>query len=135
MIERLKELKEKTMYQLMSFLHELILFFISSFLFFPFHLKMIILCFVYSDDHKPTNAYSSLSKEDLSSSCTINLDPISSSEFIGKNEVHISIPPEVDPSCKPVNNKVDLPPSQIITAPSCGQLTYVQSRLEKVTNL
>jgi hypothetical protein len=53
----------------------------------------------------------------VSSSCTIDLDLISSYDFIGKNEVHIAIPPEVDPSCKPMNNKVDVSPPQVITAP------------------
>jgi hypothetical protein len=127
----MKRWKEKTRYQTINFFKELIFFFISSFMSFPLHVKRIILCFVYSYDYKPTNAYSSLSKEYVSSSCTIDLDLISSYDFIGKNEVHILIPPEVDPSCKPVNNKVDLSPPQVITAPFCGQLTYVQSKIRE----
>jgi hypothetical protein len=63
--------------------------------------------------------------------CTIDLDLISQYDFIGKNEVHISIPPKVDPSCKPVNNKADLSPPQVITAPFYGQLTYVQSKIRE----
>jgi len=57
---------------------------------------MIIFCFVYSNDYKPTNAYPSLSNEDLSSSCTIDLDLIPSCEHIDKVEVYLSISLEVD---------------------------------------
>jgi hypothetical protein len=120
----MKRWKEKTRYQAISFFKEIIFFFISSFLSFPLHVKIIISCFFYLDDYKLTNAYSSLSKE-YASYCIIDLDLISSSDFVGKNEVHISIPPAVEPYCKPVNIKVDLSPPQVITAPFCGQLTVI----------
>jgi hypothetical protein len=70
---------------------------------FPLHVKRIILCFVYSDDCKPTNAYSPLSNEYLSSSCTIDLDLIPSYEPIDKVEAYVSISPEVNSYCKPVD--------------------------------
>jgi hypothetical protein len=54
------KMKGMTRYQLMSFLHELLLFFINSFLFFPSHIKRIILCFFYSVDHQPSFIYPSL---------------------------------------------------------------------------
>ena len=60
-----KKMKGMARYQLMSFLHELLLFFISSFLFFPSHIKRIILCFVYSVDHQPSFIYLSLEEEEL----------------------------------------------------------------------
>jgi hypothetical protein len=57
--------KGMTRYQLMSFLHELLLFFISSFFLFPSHIKRIILCFVSSDEHQPYFIYPSLLEENL----------------------------------------------------------------------
>jgi hypothetical protein len=94
---------------LISLLHEILFLFVSLFLSFPLRVKMIILCFVYSNNYKLTKACSSLSYEVLPSSCTIDLDPISSCETIEKNEVHISIPPEVDSSCKPENREDEIP--------------------------
>jgi hypothetical protein len=105
----MKSQKGKTRYHFISFLHELLFFFISSFFSFPLHVKRIILCFVYSDDCNPTNAYYPLGNEDLSSSCTINLDLIPSCEPIEKDEVYVSISPKIDSYCKPVDYKVDTP--------------------------
>jgi hypothetical protein len=53
--------------QAIYFFKELIFFFISSFLSFPLNVKIIILCFVYSDDYKPTMVNSSLRREYLPS--------------------------------------------------------------------
>jgi hypothetical protein len=74
-----------TRYQLMSFLHELLLFFISSFLFFPSHIKRIIFCFVYSVDHQPSFIYPSLEEEDILSACVVDVDIISSAQPIHKD--------------------------------------------------
>ena len=52
--KEMKRLNGNTKYQIACFLYELLLFFISSFLLFPSHIKRIILCFVYSNDHQPT---------------------------------------------------------------------------------
>jgi hypothetical protein len=136
----MKARKGKTRYQLISFLHELLFFFISSFLSFPLHVKRIILCFVYSDDCKPTNAYSPLSNEDLSSSCTIDLDLIPSCEPIDKVEVYVSISPEIDSYCKPVDYEVDIP-SEVPVEPCnhpvdlCVQPSEVQLRIKNFLNL
>lgn len=78
------------MYQVISFFYELILFFISSFLYFPSYVNRIILCFVYSDDHKPSFVYPSL-EEDHSSSSIIDLDPFLLIEPYGENDVRIPI--------------------------------------------
>jgi hypothetical protein len=105
-------------------------------MYFPLHVKRIILCFVYSDDCKPTNAYSPLGNEDLSSSCTIDLDFIPSCEPIEKVEVYVSISPEIDSYCKPVDYKVDIP-SEVPVEPCnqpvdlCVQPSEVQLRIRE----
>jgi hypothetical protein len=107
------------MYQLISFFHEILFFFISSFPYFPLHVKMIIIFFIYLCDCKPTNAYYSLSNEYLSSSCTIDLDLIPSCEPIDKVEVYVSISPEVDSYCKPMDYEVDI--SYEVLVDPCNQ--------------
>jgi hypothetical protein len=91
--------KGMTRYQLMSFLHELLFFFINSFLSFPLHIKRIILCFVYSDDHQPSFIYPSLEEEDLPSACVVDVDLVSSPQPIHKDELCIEIPLEFDHPC------------------------------------
>jgi hypothetical protein len=71
---RMKGHKGKSRYQFMSLLHELLLFFINSFFLFPSHIKRIILCFVYSDDHHPSFIYPSLEEEDLHTACIVDID-------------------------------------------------------------
>jgi hypothetical protein len=100
----------------------------SSFLPFRLHVKKLILFFVYLDDYNPTVVNPSLRREDIPS-FIIDLNLIPS--FEPTSHVHISIPPKVDPSCKSVNNKDDLLPPQVITAPFCGQVTYVQSNIKE----
>jgi hypothetical protein len=60
----------------------------------------------------------------------VNLDPFPSSEPYEDHDVHISIPPKDDPSCKPVDTEVD---SLLlaITIPPCNQLSYVQSKIRE----
>jgi hypothetical protein len=125
----------KTRYHLISLLHELLFLFVIFFLYFPLRVKMIILCFVYSNDYNITKSCSSLSYDFSPSSCTIDLDPISSCETIEKIEVHISISPEVDSSCKP-NNREDEIPSEIHVVSFYQpiqpiQPTKVQSRIRR----
>jgi hypothetical protein len=93
------------------------------------HMDQIILCFVYPDDHKATFVYSSLRKDHLSSSYIIDLDPFPSSEPYEDHDVHILIPPEDDPSCKPVHIGAN-PLPHAITAINCIQPTEVQSRIK-----
>jgi hypothetical protein len=78
--------KGMTRYQLMRFLHELLFFFINSFLSFPLHIKRIILCFVYSNDHQPSFIYPSLEEENMHSACVVDVDHVSSPQPIHKDE-------------------------------------------------
>jgi hypothetical protein len=125
----------KSRYQVISFFQELILFFISSFLYFPSHIRRIILCFVYSDDHQPTVVYPSLKEEDLSSSCIIDFDHFPLSKPC-ENDVCIQIPPEIDHPYSHVDYKVDFPLANSVI--SCNQPivpgdhpTNVQSRIRE----
>jgi hypothetical protein len=132
----MKARKGKTRYHLIIFFHEILFFFIISFQSFPLHVKRIILCFVYSYDYKPTNAYSSLSNEYFSSSCPIDLDIIPSCEPIDKVEAYISISPEVDSYCKPMDYEVDIPfevPVEPCNQPVdlCVQTTEAQLRIRE----
>jgi hypothetical protein len=91
--------KGKYRYQFMSLLHELFLFFVSSFLLFPSHIKRIILCFVYSDDHQSSFIYPYLEEEDLHTACIVYVDSVSLPQPIHKDEFYIQIPLESDHSC------------------------------------
>jgi hypothetical protein len=100
-------MKGMTRYHLMSFLHELMLFFINSFLFFPSHIKMIIFCFAYSVDHQPSFIYPSLEELDLLSACVVDADIISSAQPTHKDELHIETPPELNHPCSPGEVETD----------------------------
>jgi hypothetical protein len=92
-------LKGKTRYQFMSFLHEILFFFINSFLSFPLYIKRIILFFVYSNDNKPSFIYPSLEDEYIPSSCVVDADLVSSPKHIHKSEICIGFPHEIDHPC------------------------------------
>jgi hypothetical protein len=104
-------------YHLMRFFHELLFLFISSFLSFALHIKRIILCFVYSDDHHPSFIYPSLEEEDLPSSCVVDVDLISSPQPIHKDELFIEIPLEFDHPYNLEEVEIDSNPS-LISLPS-----------------
>jgi hypothetical protein len=110
-------MKGMTRYHLMSFLHELLLFFISSFLFFPSHIKRIIFFFVYSVDHQPSFIYPSLEEADLLSACVVDVDIISSAQPTHKDELHIETPPELNHPCSPGEVETDPQPPQISSHP------------------
>jgi hypothetical protein len=124
------------MYQLISILYELFLFFISSFLSFHLHIKMIILFFVYSDDHQHSFVYPSLEEDDLHFSSIVDIDHFSPSQPIEKDEVHISIPPEIEQPYSHGNHEDDLP-SKVFVLPCnqlvkpCFQPTVVQTRIKE----
>jgi hypothetical protein len=88
--------KGKTMYQFMSFIHEIMFLFINSFLSVPSHIKRIILCFVYSDDNRPSFIYLSLEEENMPSSYVVDTDLVSSPLPIHKIEICIASPLEID---------------------------------------
>jgi hypothetical protein len=104
---------KKSRYQYISFLQELILFFISHFLSLPSYIRRIILFFVYYDDHKPTTVYPSLKEEDINSSYIVDVD-LSPSSGTYENNFCIPILPEHDQPCNHVNDTTDSPPSMII---------------------
>ena len=91
--KEMKRLNGNTKYQLACFLDELLLFFINSFLLFPSHIKRIILCFVYSDDHQPTFVHTSLKEENLQHPHVIDIHP---SQPAHKDELCIQVLPEHD---------------------------------------
>jgi hypothetical protein len=91
----MKRLGSKSRYQFISLLHELLLFFISSFILFPSHVKRIILCFVYSDDYQPSFIYPSL-EEDLQPACIVDVDSVFLPQLIHKDDHCIQIPLESD---------------------------------------
>ena len=92
------------------------------------HVKRIIFCFVYSDDHKPSGTYSSLEEEIIHSSCFIDVDPIPSFEIHVQHDIHIPISLEPDYSGHLVENKADPLPSTIIDE-TCEQLVEAHFQL------
>ena len=124
----MKKPNGKTGYQLVTFLHEFLFLFISYFLAFPLHVKRIIFCFVYSDDHKPSGTYPSLEEEILHSSCFIDVDPIPSFEIHVQHDIHTPISLEPNYSGHLVENKSDLLPSTITTE-TCEQLVQPHFQL------
>jgi hypothetical protein len=103
----------KSKYKDISFLQDIVFFFISSFLTFPSYIRRIIICFVYFDDHNPTTIYPSLKEEGLHSSYIVDVDPSPSSETY-ENNFFIQILPKHDQPCNHVNDTIDSPPSLII---------------------
>jgi hypothetical protein len=111
----------------MSLLHELLLFFINSFFLFPSHIKRIILCFVYSDDHQPSFIYPSLEEEDLHIACIVDVDSVFSPKPVHKDDLCIQIPLDFDQPCNLTEVETDSKPNQIsspfsITAEPCHHL-------------
>ena len=122
----MKRLNSKSRYQFISFLHELLLFFISSFISFPSHVKRIILCFVYSEDYQTSFIYPSL-EEDLQPACIIDVDSVILPRPTHKDDHCISFPSESDHPCDLEEIKIVSKPCEIstplaITYGSCQQL-------------
>jgi hypothetical protein len=89
--KKMKIWKGKTRYHIIRFLHELLSFFISTFLLFPLHVNRIILCFVYSDDHQYPFVYPSLKEEGLQPVCVVDVDYISSPQSIYEYDVCVGL--------------------------------------------
>jgi hypothetical protein len=111
----------------MSLLHELLLFFINSFLLFPSRIKRIILCFVYSDDHQSSFIYPSLEEEDLHTACIVDVDSVFSPKHVHKDDLCIQIPLDFDQPCNLRRFETDSKPFHIssplaITIEPCHQL-------------
>jgi hypothetical protein len=83
----------------MNFLHEVLFFFINSFLSFPSHIKRFIFYFVYSYENNPSFIHPSLEEKDMPSSYVVDVDPMSSPQLIHKSEICIVSPIKIDHPC------------------------------------
>jgi hypothetical protein len=81
---------------------------------FPLHVKRIIFCFVYSENHYPSCIYPKL-EEEILQPYILDVDSISSSPSILKNEFCNSIFPDFDKPCDLEEIKIDSKPCQIST--------------------
>ena len=108
----MKKLKSKSRYQFISLLHELLLFFITSFILFPSRVKRIIFCFVYSENHHPSYIYPSLEEESLQP-CIIDVDSVALPQPIHKDDHCISLPSESDQPCDLESIEIVSDPVQI----------------------
>ena len=79
------------MYHNFRFL-EVLFFTISLVVYFPFYLKRIVSCFIFSEYYKAQNVNSLLEKDDFSSACIINLDTSVSSKHERRDDCCITIP-------------------------------------------
>jgi len=110
----MKRLNPKSRYQFISLLHELLLFFINSFRLFPLHVKRIILCFVYSENHHSSYIYPSLEK-DLQPNYIVDVDSVFLPQPVHINDYCISIPLQSDQPCELEEIEIDSKPCQIST--------------------
>jgi hypothetical protein len=96
---RMKRLNSKSRYQFISLFHELLYFFIISFMLFPLCVKRIILCFVYSKNHHPSCIYPPLEEEYMHATYIVDVDSVSIPQAIHKDDhcIHISL--ESDQPC------------------------------------
>ena len=91
------------------------LFFISSFILFPSHVKRIILCFVYSEDYQPSFINPSL-EEDLQPACIVEVESVCVPQLIYKKDLCIQIPSESNQPCNLEKIKIDSKPMQSSTS-------------------
>ena len=108
----MKRLKSKSRYHFIGLLHELLLFFITSFIIFPSRVKRIIFFFVYSENHHPSCTYPSL-EEEILQPCIIDVDSVVLPQPIRKDDHRISFPLESDQPCDHEKIEIVLKPVQI----------------------
>ena len=82
-------------------------------MYFPLHIKRIILSFVYLDDHQPTFVYPYLEEENLHHPYLVDVDPISSPQPTHKDELCIQIHFEFDQPCNLEEVETDSKTSKI----------------------
>jgi hypothetical protein len=70
--------------------------FINTFISFPLHIKRILIYFVYLYVSKPYFIFPSLEEDDMTSSCIVNVDLVSSPQPIHTSEICIGFPLEFD---------------------------------------
>ena len=122
----MKRLNSKSRYQFISLLYELLLFFISSFILFPSHVKRIIQCLIYSEDYQPFFINPSL-EEYLQPACIVEVESVFSPQIIYKNDLYIQIPSKSNQPCNLDETKTDSKPMQrstlvAITFEPCQQI-------------
>jgi hypothetical protein len=105
----MKRLKSKSRYQFIDLLHELLLFFITSFILSPSRVNNIILYFVYSENHHPSCIYSPL-EEEILQPCIVDVDSVALPQPIHKDDQCISFSLEYDQPC-------DLEKIEIVSSP------------------
>jgi hypothetical protein len=110
----MKRLKFESRYQFISLLHELLYFFINSFMLFPSHVKRIIFCFVYSDTYDSSCIYTTLEEEILQPAFIVEVDSIVLPQRIHKDEHCIQIPFEYDQPYNSVEIEIDSKPTQTL---------------------
>ena len=100
-------MNSKSRYQFISLLYELLLFFISSFILFPSHVKRIILFFIYSEDYQPSFINPSV-EEYLQPACIVEGESFFVPYLIYKNNLCIQIPSKSDQPCNLEEFKTNL---------------------------
>jgi hypothetical protein len=108
------------------------LFFISSFVYFPSHVKIIILCFVYYEDYHTSFIYPSL-EELLQPACIVDVDSVIFPRPAHKDDHCISFPLESDQPCdleeiKIVSKSCEISTPFAITSESCQQLAIFHDK-------
>ena len=96
--KKMRKYHGRNMYQNFHFLKEVLFLFVSLVIYFPFYIKRIVSCFVFSKDYKAQNVNSLLEKDDFSSACIINLDTSVSPKHERRDDCCITIP-EDNQSC------------------------------------
>ena len=102
----MKRLNSKSRYQFISLLYDLLFFLISSFILFPSHVKIIILCFIYYEDYQPCFINPS-GEEYLQPACIVEGELACVPQLIYKNDHCTQIPSKSDQPCKLEETKTD----------------------------
>jgi hypothetical protein len=122
----MNRIKSKSRYQFIILLHELLLFFITSFILFPSRVKRIIFCFVYSENHHPSCIYSSL-EEEIMQLCIVYVDSVALPQPIHKDDHCVSFYLESDKPCdlekiEIVSDLVHISAPLVIISKPCHEL-------------
>ena len=73
---------------------------------FPSHVKIIILCFIYSEDYQPSFINPSV-EEYLQPACIVEGESVFVPQLIYKNDLCIQIPSKSDQPCNLEETKTD----------------------------
>ena len=87
--KKMKKYHGRNMYQNLHFLKEVLFFTVSLVVYFPFYIKRIVSCFIFSEDYKTQNVNSLLEKY---FACIINFDTSVSPKHERREDCFITIP-------------------------------------------